>query len=1095
MLASLLGAQIVSLPSSQAEVGDVYLPETLANSWGRESTSGASIVTGQTVTLPFPFRFYQDAPGYDPVVTTITPTAHGLLFIDGTPQSSCYQGVGNLDATRAIAAKWLSCGGDNLLNPYEVTYSIGPGSSFVRFRWERAGETLDALLFTDGRIRIDFGAQTRADHGHITGISRGNVVQKHYWTNDTTTDVAWSHMWTPKYNPVGLSINLARPEAGSIYIDGVKSATTITGARNAYSAGAVPLRATSSGGVGSVNVSIFVGTQLAAWGTNGIAEGTWTPPSSDFAMYTIRAIATSATGRVETSREVFASSQAIPVGQLLTPVVALISPNGDEWVDGTGYFAAEAAVISACPTYTPSIQFSKDGGRTFTTFKTYSAAGPVNARWYMDILQSALTAFDSGEAKMRLSIAVPACGGNPARVVSDASDREFTIDLNGLAARLTPTPPAGSVVNGFYTQPLGFDITGASAGGFARISAIRDGAAPSLATAYIDEMSALGDSGTGTHWRWTQTPLAPLPMEIRSAEWAYPGTPLWLPRQGPNAVAFSYQVPWTGATTSTAVATRMLPVSTSAAGMDTVELWAYFETNAELQGDLVVRLRSGAVDEAVISGTIITGTWTRLSTSAPAATIDNVQAEFRGSNAGADGPSVVFQEFVLDGLRAVKNVQENADGTHQWAAQAISGASTETTASEPIALDLLAPTGSVSINNGAAITNSIVVSLELAATDTVSGVREMMISNGPEFTGSVWEAYSTQKTWTLSPLAPGQTEATRSVYAKFRDGVARVSQQTDDDILVDPTTPTFSANYAPGEQWLGTATHTLSISVSDNVAINAGSAQAGFGSTLAAISFQGATYSGTITSGSISRSVTAPEGRSYAGFKIRDTAGNEATLTKQLNVDLTGPTAGIDIVQSSTNTRTVQLVLTSQDTLSGVAEYRVGNAPGAGSWAPVAATAQASVEIELDWTLLDQDGRRYVYVQFRDAVGHASPERSDSVILDRRGPIITPVSPTPGSTNVPTTGTTIRADWHDDTSISNDVVGVNPLTGRMQLRDMTIGLPPVDVTAQTQRTATSITYQPLALNPCTQYEVIVSVNDNLNNPSSETRWIFVTGCV
>jgi hypothetical protein len=152
------------------------------------------------------------------------------------------------------------------------------------------------------------------------------------------------------------------------------------------------------------------------------------------------------------------------------------------------------------------------------------------------------------------------------------------------------------------------------------------------------------------------------------------------------------------------------------------------------------------------------------------------------------------------------------------------------------------------------------------------------------------------------------------------------------------------------------------------------------------------------------------------------------------------------------------------------------------------------VTIDLAWTLPDQDGRRFVYVQFKDGVGHASPEASDSVILDRLGPIVTPVSPAPGATGVASLNTIIRADWRDDTSASATVVGVNSLTGRMLLRNDNLGLAPVDVTARSERTSTGITYKPPVLNPCTQYTVTVTVSDNLGNPSSETSWPFVTAC-
>jgi hypothetical protein len=59
------------------------------------------------------------------------------------------------------------------------------------------------------------------------------------------------------------------------------------------------------------------------------------------------------------------------------------------------------------------------------------------------------------------------------------------------------------------------------------------------------------------------------------------------------------------------------------------------------------------------------------------------------------------------------------------------------------------------------------VNLELAATDDVSGVGQMMISNQADFINAYWEPYKTQKDW-------GMTGST--VYVKFKDNAGNVSQ-------------------------------------------------------------------------------------------------------------------------------------------------------------------------------------------------------------------------------------------------------------------------------------------------------------------------------
>lgn len=61
------------------------------------------------------------------------------------------------------------------------------------------------------------------------------------------------------------------------------------------------------------------------------------------------------------------------------------------------------------------------------------------------------------------------------------------------------------------------------------------------------------------------------------------------------------------------------------------------------------------------------------------------------------------------------------------------------------------------------------VLLSLWATDDVSGVSQMMISNSPDFVGALWKPYMTQNTWWISTTGP------TTIYVKFRDYAGNVS--------------------------------------------------------------------------------------------------------------------------------------------------------------------------------------------------------------------------------------------------------------------------------------------------------------------------------
>lgn len=97
--------------------------------------------------------------------------------------------------------------------------------------------------------------------------------------------------------------------------------------------------------------------------------------------------------------------------------------------------------------------------------------------------------------------------------------------------------------------------------------------------------------------------------------------------------------------------------------------------------------------------------------------------------------------------------------------------------------DSTAPTGTISINGGAATTTSQNVTLTLSATDDIdpAGSLQMMVSNAADFSGASWEAYNTSKAWTLS-----SGTGTKTVYVRYKDSSGNTSSGYSDTIeLVD----------------------------------------------------------------------------------------------------------------------------------------------------------------------------------------------------------------------------------------------------------------------------------------------------------------------
>ncbi|MFH1354654.1 MAG: SpvB/TcaC N-terminal domain-containing protein [Candidatus Omnitrophota bacterium] len=98
-------------------------------------------------------------------------------------------------------------------------------------------------------------------------------------------------------------------------------------------------------------------------------------------------------------------------------------------------------------------------------------------------------------------------------------------------------------------------------------------------------------------------------------------------------------------------------------------------------------------------------------------------------------------------------------------------------------IDTTPPTGSITIDNGAAYTDSTLVALDLSATDSGSGVSQMQFSND----GSSWlapEAYSTNKAWVLE-----SADGTKTVYVKFSDVAGNWSNAVTDTIVLDTAEP------------------------------------------------------------------------------------------------------------------------------------------------------------------------------------------------------------------------------------------------------------------------------------------------------------------
>ncbi len=108
------------------------------------------------------------------------------------------------------------------------------------------------------------------------------------------------------------------------------------------------------------------------------------------------------------------------------------------------------------------------------------------------------------------------------------------------------------------------------------------------------------------------------------------------------------------------------------------------------------------------------------------------------------------------------------------------------TVSDSITLDTTAPTGTLTIDEGATYTVSRDVTLALNATDML-GVVSMRVWEGEAVASATWEPYSRTGAFRISG-----GDGTKTLHAEFRDPLDHVSVAATDTIILDTTPPVVS---------------------------------------------------------------------------------------------------------------------------------------------------------------------------------------------------------------------------------------------------------------------------------------------------------------
>jgi FtsP/CotA-like multicopper oxidase with cupredoxin domain/ketosteroid isomerase-like protein len=309
-------------------------------------------------------------------------------------------------------------------------------------------------------------------------------------------------------------------------------------------------------------------------------------------------------------------------------------------------------------------------------------------------------------------------------------------------------------------------------------------------------------------------------------------------------------------------------------------------------------------------------------------------------------------------------------------------------------------TASVGINNGALLTSSPTVTLNLSATDP-AGVATMQFSNDG-VTYSTEEAYATTKAWTLSP-----GDGLKTVYVRFRDMTLPTGflyNPVTANITLDTTPPVSTPSPIPGDY----SSPPVSVTFATNEPAT----------IYYTIDGSAPTTASTVYSGPISVATTT----TIRYFAV-DLAGNAeaakaATYTMHA-ADLTA-TMLIDNGSPLTTSTTVTLTLNATDPV-GVATMQFSNDG-------VNFTPEETYAATKAWTLPSGDGLKTVYVRFRDKTlptGVLYTPVTASITLDTTPPVTTA---TPISGNYSVNQVAVSLISNETSSIFYTTDGTTPTT-------------------------------------------------------------------
>lgn len=277
------------------------------------------------------------------------------------------------------------------------------------------------------------------------------------------------------------------------------------------------------------------------------------------------------------------------------------------------------------------------------------------------------------------------------------------------------------------------------------------------------------------------------------------------------------------------------------------------------------------------------------------------------------------------------------------------------TLSDTIVYDTSSPDGTVTINGGASYATTTTVALALDASDAVSGVDKVRISNDGVFDSEPWENFATTKSWTLE-----SGDGAKTVYAEFKDHAGNISATAQDDIELDTSVPSGTFTINEGATYTTTMTVSLDCTITDCDQMRYRN-QGGAWSDWQA-------YAQTK-----SWALASPDGTKTVEAEYRDVAGNVLALADSIVLDTTLPQAPTNLAASPGDT-TIDLSWTNP--AGDFALTRVLRSETDFATSPAPLPDQLQIYQGTEETATDAglvNGTQYYYTAFcRDAAGNWS---------------------------------------------------------------------------------------------------------------------------